>query len=88
VLRCAGAGNPDLHEAHGGPGGWAIAAAATRMLAAKAAAGAPHAAVSVVGEEVRMAGRGGELFFTDAEWTAFVAGARAGECRRELGAVS
>jgi hypothetical protein len=57
-------------------------------LAAKAAAGAPHHAVSVVGDEVRMAGRGGELFFTDTEWTAFVAGARAGECRRELGAVS
>jgi hypothetical protein len=33
-----------------------------------------------------MAGDAGELLFTHAEWSAFVAGARAGECRSELGA--
>jgi hypothetical protein len=33
-----------------------------------------------------MTGTGGALRFTHAEWRAFVAGARAGECRVALGA--
>jgi hypothetical protein len=42
--------------------------------------------VSVAVDGVHMTGNGGELFFTHSEWAAFVAGARAGECRPALGA--
>jgi hypothetical protein len=42
--------------------------------------------VFVADDGVRMTGEGGDLLFTRAEWAAFVAGARAGECRLAVGA--
>ena len=52
-------------------------------LAAAAAAGTPHAAISPgVADGVRLTARAGQLHFTPAEWDAFAAAARAGECHR------
>lgn len=53
-------------------------------LAAAAAAGTAHAAVTPGVNAVHLTGRGGQLSFTHAEWDAFAAAARAGECARTL----
>jgi len=57
-------------------------------LATKAAGGAAHESISPDQHGVRLTGPGGELLFTHSEWNAFVGGARAGECRSALDAVS
>jgi hypothetical protein len=57
-------------------------------LTTAAATGTAHESISPAGDGIRLTARGGELFFTHSEWNAFVAGAKAGECRPALGVAS
>ncbi|HEY1968720.1 MAG TPA: DUF397 domain-containing protein [Pseudonocardia sp.] len=50
-------------------------------LTQAAATSASHESITPGRLGVRLHGPGGQLHFTPAEWAAFTAGARAGECR-------